>query len=156
MKGLSITGDEYMTKADDLLDVVADHYIEIDKLISDNQEAYGLRVSELLVDSTQRDDGIFEQLDVPVDIIISDLENVQVFDRDINWVKLFADILAACRMQAWVELMGYKVVELIETGGKNINNSAKGMTKEEFKESSTKNDLKKRMALKRELKYGLK
>lgn len=145
-----------MTRADDFLDAVSEHYMEIDNLIADNQEAYAAMVNDLLSDASKRDSGIFEQLDVNIDIIISDLENVQVFDRDINWVKLFADILAACRMQAWVELMGYKVVELIETGGKNINNSAKGMTKEEFKESSTKNDLKKRMALKRELKYGFK
>jgi hypothetical protein len=145
-----------MAKSDDFLDVVAEHYMELDNMIADNQEAYASRVGELLFNTSDRDEGIFEQLEVPVDIAVSDLENVQVYDRDLQWIKLFADILAACRMQAWVELFGYDMIALIEDGGKKINKTAKGMSKIDLKEASTKNDLKKRMAIKREMKFGMK
>ena len=141
-------------KIEKFLDLEADHQVEIDRLVSLKEESYKRRLEELLLDVSQRDEAVFELLEVDVETSLEELLVVPVYQRSIEWFSLASEIISACRLQAYVEIFGVEAIEQFEWSGAKITNQARKMSFTELKEASKRGIGKQRIKNLKVSKYG--
>jgi hypothetical protein len=142
------------SKVDLFLDLAGEHHADLDQLVALKEDTYRKRLEALLADPTERDATLFETLQTPIESPLEAFTAVPVYQRNILWMNTFAQVLAACRLQAWSEVFGAEVIETIEANGSRIQKQADNMELDELQEASKKKDLKKRINKARLVKYA--
>ena len=120
-----------MTKAEQLIAILADQAAELDELVADHLAQYGARVRELIKDPGERDLDVWDIYEADGDLTIAEFSDVPRQYRDSEWSERLAAMILASRMQALSEILLRRLLGVADSQGEKSAPLASNLTEQE-------------------------
>jgi hypothetical protein len=119
-----------------LLDKEAEAHAEIDGFVEDKEAAFSEGMYDLLLSANNRNISIWEAFGAHPELTLIEYGMVEIHSRGPQWNAEVSTMVAAARMQTWVNVFGVEYLALVERNAQTITAAANRLDNKGLREAA--------------------